>query len=58
VRVEIAGLPGVVRVEYQAEGEAFSVQFDPGKASLEAIFAAVYAAGKKMGQDYLPQLLT
>jgi len=48
----------VVRVEYQAEGDAFSVQFDPGKASLEAIFAAVYAAGKKMGQDYLPQLLT
>jgi len=58
VRAEVAGLPGVVRVEYQAEGDAFSVQFDPGKASLEAVFAAVYAAGKKMGRDYLPQLLT
>jgi copper chaperone CopZ len=57
VRAEVAGLKGVSRVAYQADQDVFTVQFDREEVTLEAIFTAVYAAGKKMGRDYLPQLL-
>ena len=34
------------------------MDYDSDRVSLEAVFAAVFLAGKKMGQDYLPRLVT
>jgi hypothetical protein len=34
------------------------VDYDADRTSLEAVFAAVFLAGKKMGQDYLPRQVT
>jgi copper chaperone CopZ len=58
VRVEVAGLAGVNRAAYDPARDLFTVDYDSDRVSLEAVFAAVFLAGKKMGQDYLPRLVT
>ena len=42
---------------YHPEPDLFSVRFESVLVSLETIFAAVFAAGKKMGQEYLPEIV-
>ena len=50
-------LPGVSRVDYDAQLDRFSLEYDPERVSLADIFAAVVLGGKKMGQEYRPRLL-
>ncbi|MBI4794547.1 MAG: hypothetical protein HY790_01675 [Deltaproteobacteria bacterium] len=40
-------IAGVLAVTYHTDQDLFN---------LETIFAAVFAAGKKMGQEYLPEV--
>jgi hypothetical protein len=42
-------------VTYHPDQDLFSVRFESVLVSLETIFAAVFAAGKMMGQEYLPE---
>lgn len=44
-------------VKYHIEQEVFSVRFESVLVTPEAIFAAVAAAGKKMGRDYTPEVI-
>jgi hypothetical protein len=57
VRAELLRLQGVLAVSYDQEKDYFSVQFESVLVSLETIFAAVFAAGRNMGRDYLPELV-
>jgi copper chaperone CopZ len=57
VRVAVEELPGVSRVVYDPDADLFTVEYDPARRELTDIFAAVFQAGRKMGQDYLPQLI-
>ena len=57
MRVAVAELAGVSRVVYDPDGDMFTVEYDPARRELTDIFAAVFQAGKKMGQDYLPRLV-
>jgi hypothetical protein len=57
VRVELLGMPGVLEVTYQADRDLFAVRFEAVLVSLEAIFAGVFAAGKKMGREYFPEVV-
>jgi hypothetical protein len=57
VRAELFKLTGVLEVTYRTEQDLFSVRFESVLVSLETIFAAVFAAGKKMGQEYLPEIV-
>jgi copper chaperone CopZ len=57
VSAAIAALPGIAAVAYDAKEDLFAVSFDPAQTSIEAIFAAVYVAGKQEGQEYLPRVV-
>ena len=57
VRAELLKVTGVLEVTYHPEQDLFSVRFESVLVSLETIFAAVFAAGKKMGQEYLPEIV-
>ncbi|MFA4902132.1 MAG: hypothetical protein WC600_05225 [Desulfobaccales bacterium] len=55
VRAELLKVTGVLTVTYNPEQDIFSVSYESVLVSLETIFATVFAAGKKMGQEYLPE---
>jgi copper chaperone CopZ len=57
VRAELLKITGVLEVIYHPEPDLFSVSFESVLVSLETIFAAVFVAGKKMGQEYLPEII-
>jgi hypothetical protein len=56
VRAELLKLTGVLAVTYHPEQDLFSVRFESVLVSLETIFAAVFTAGKQMGQEYFPEV--
>ncbi|OGR26491.1 MAG: hypothetical protein A2139_05845 [Desulfobacca sp. RBG_16_60_12] len=58
VRAELLKVMGVLGVTYHPDQDFFSVQFESVMVSLETIFAAVFAAGKKMGQEYFPEVIS
>ncbi|MHB9074901.1 MAG: hypothetical protein ACYC6G_15405 [Desulfobaccales bacterium] len=57
VRAELLKVTGISSVTYNPEQDLFSVRFESVLVSLETIFAAVFVAGKKMGQDYLAEII-
>ena len=58
VRAELLQVKGVLAVAYHLDQDFFSVQFESVLVSLDTIFAAIFAAGKKMGQEYLPEVIS
>jgi hypothetical protein len=54
---EIKRIPGIIRVEFDQETRLFRVEFHKRFVSPENICAAVWQAGKKMGKEYLPQIV-
>lgn len=42
---------------YHPEEDLFLVRFESVLVNLEAIFASVFTAGKKMGQEYYPEVI-
>ena len=57
MRAELLNLTGLLAVQYHPDQDFFSVSFESVLVNLEAIFAAVFVAGKKMGRDYLPEVI-
>lgn len=53
----VVALPGVGRVDYDAQQDRFVLEYDPERVKLADIFAAVVLGGKKMGREYRPRLL-
>jgi hypothetical protein len=53
----VQALPEVGKVDYDANQNLFSLEYEQGRLRLEDIFAAVVLAGKKMGREYWPRLL-
>jgi hypothetical protein len=49
-------ISGVLAVTYHTDQELFTVRFESVLVNLETIFAGVFAAGKKMGQEYFPEV--
>ena len=47
---------GVLAVTYHPDQDLFTVRFESVLVNLETIFAGVFAAGKKMGQEYFPEV--
>ena len=56
VRAELLKVKGVLAVTYHPDQDLFSVRFESILVSLETIFIAVFAAGKMMGKEYLPEV--
>ncbi len=57
VRAGLLRVKGVLEVAYHPDQDLFMVRFESVLASLETIFAAVFAAGKQMGQEYFPEVV-
>jgi copper chaperone CopZ len=57
VRAELLNTKGVLQVKYLPDQDLFRVQYESVLVSLETIYAAVFGAGKKMGQEYLPEVI-
>lgn len=58
VCAEIKRIPGIARVEFDQETRLFRVEFHQRFVNQEDIFTAVWQAGKEMGKEYLPQIVT
>ena len=57
MRAELLNLPGMLEVKYQVDRDLFQVRFESVLLYLAAILAAVDSAGKKMGQDYVAEVI-
>ena len=57
MRTGLVGLAGIQEVEYDAGGRLFRVRFDASRAVAADILASVRETGKKMGRDYLPEVV-
>jgi roadblock/LC7 domain-containing protein len=58
VRGELLKVKGVLAATYYPDQDLLAVRFEPVLASLETIFAAVFAAGNMMGREYFPEVVT
>ncbi len=54
----IKGIPGITQVAFDQASRFFYVEYHQRFVTTEHIFAAVWQAGKKMGQEYLPHIVT
>lgn len=45
-------------MEFDPETRLFQVVFQPRSVTPEAVFAAVWQAGRQMGREYLPRLVS
>lgn len=57
MRDGILALPGVARVEYDAGRDLFLMEYDAGRLSLSVIFAQIHQAGRRLGRDYVPEVV-
>ena len=53
----IQQIPGITQVAFDQESRLFHVEYHQRFVTPEHIFAAVWQAGKKMGKEYLPQIV-
>lgn len=58
VRAALLQVNGLLEVNYDVAQDIFSVRYESVLVSLENIFAVVFAAGKQLGQEYFPELIT
>jgi len=57
VRAELLQVTGVLGVTYHPDQDMFSVRFESVLVRPETVFAAVVAAGTKMGREYLAEVV-
>ena len=57
MRTGLVGLAGIEEVEYDAGRRLFRVRFDASRVAPSDILASVRETGKKMGRDYLPEVV-
>jgi hypothetical protein len=58
VRAGLSTLPGVERVDYDPGRDLFSLVYDAQRLSLSLIFSQIHQAGRQMGRDYVPEVVT
>jgi hypothetical protein len=58
VRDGIKALPGIQAVTYDPHQDIFEVRYEAGRLGLPAIWAAVHQAGRKMGREYTPEIIS
>ena len=57
MRASLVRLAGVERVDCDAGRRLFGVRYDASRVNVSDILASVREAGKKMGRDYLPEVV-
>jgi hypothetical protein len=57
VRAELINLPGLTSIHYEASEDIFLITYRQGKVKVPDMFAAIRAAGRKQGQDFMPEIV-
>ncbi|MBM4285191.1 MAG: hypothetical protein FJ128_08070 [Deltaproteobacteria bacterium] len=57
MRVALLQAPGVLEAVYDDRQDLFTVRYESVLAKQEDMLAAVFAAGRAMGQEYLPEIV-
>jgi hypothetical protein len=52
----VLALPGISQVEYDAEKDLFSVEYDATRQKVPDILAAVTLGGRQIGREYRPRI--
>jgi len=55
---EIKKIPGITRAEFDQDTRLFHVEFHKRFVTSENILAAVWQAGRNMGKEYLPRIVS
>jgi hypothetical protein len=55
VSAELMAIKGIKAVEYLAEQEIFVISYESGSAKVADMFAAIWMAGRKQGQEFMPE---
>jgi hypothetical protein len=58
VRAELINLPGLTSIRYDASEDIFVITYRQDKAKVPDMFAAIWAAGRKQGQDFMPEIVS
>jgi hypothetical protein len=48
-------LSGLMSIQYQPEQDIFVITYKKDKVEVADMFAAIWMAGRKQGQDYMPE---
>jgi hypothetical protein len=57
VRAELINLPGLTSIRYEPDQELFMITFRQGRVTVADLFAAIWTAGKKQGQEFVPEVV-
>jgi hypothetical protein len=55
VRAELINLPGLTSIRYEMEQELFIITYRQGRVEVADMFAAIWAAGRKQGREFVPE---
>ena len=48
-------LPGLTSIRYQPEQDIFVITYRREKVTVPDMFAAIWAAGRKQGREFIPE---
>ena len=58
MRDGLLSLPGIHEVSYDAAQDLFTVRYEAGRIGISAMFQAVHQAGRRLGREYVPEIVT
>jgi hypothetical protein len=57
VRAELINLPGLTSIRYETDQDLFVITFRQGRVMVADMFAAIWMAGRKQGQEFVPEVI-
>jgi hypothetical protein len=57
VRAELINLPGLTSIRYETEQDIFLISYRQDKVKVADMFAAIWAAGRKQGREFMPEVV-
>ncbi|MCL4502907.1 MAG: hypothetical protein M1438_13825 [Deltaproteobacteria bacterium] len=58
MRAELLHLAGMLEVKYHPDRDFFTLRYESVLVTTQNIYAAVVAAGRKMGREYFPEVIS
>lgn len=57
MRAELINVPGLTGVRYEAAEDLFYISYWSGRVQPAELLAAIWAAGKKQGREFVPEVV-
>jgi hypothetical protein len=57
VRAELINLPGLTSIRYEPDQDLFVITFRQGRVTVADMFATIWMAGRKQGQEFVPEVI-